>query len=141
MVMGIGGSVSMSTDQKIPATIDEYIAGFPKDVQEILQKIRMTIRKAAPEAQETIKYKMPTFTLKGNLIHFAVNKKHIGLYPVPSGDEEFNRELAAYTAEKSTVRFPLDKPIPYDLISKIVFYLVKDNLERAAAKEKKRLLK
>ena len=96
----------------------------------------MTIRKAAPEAQETIKYKMPTFTLKGNLIYFAAYKKHISIYPVPSGSESFNKEIAVYRAEKSTVRFPLDKPIPYDLIDQMVRLRVQDNLSRAAAKEK-----
>ena len=117
--------------------IDEYIAGFPKDVQEILEKIRMTIRKAAPEAQETIKYQMPTFTLKGNLVHFAAFKNHIGLYPAPTGIEEFKKELSVYKSGKGSVRFPLDKPIPFDLISKIVKFRVKENLERAEAKRKK----
>ena len=126
----------MTTDPSGPKTIDEYIAGFPPEVQETLQKIRMTIRKAAPEAQETIKYKMPTFTLKGNLIYFAAYKKHISIYPVPSGSESFNKEIAVYRAEKSTVRFPLDKPIPYDLIDQMVRLRVQDNLSRAVAKEK-----
>jgi len=116
-----------------PKTIEEYIAGFPDDVQEILQKIRMTIRKAAPDAEETIKYEMPTFTLKGNLVHFGAYKTHIGLYPAPTGDEKFNTELAAYKAEKGTVRFPLDKPIPFDLIGQIVELRVKENLKRAEA--------
>jgi uncharacterized protein YdhG (YjbR/CyaY superfamily) len=105
--------------------IDEYIAGFPPNVQKALQKIRMTIRKAAPDAQETIKYQMPTFTLNGNLIHFAAYKKHIGVYPVPRGVAEFKDELSAYEGEKSTARFPLDEPIPFDLIGRIVKYRVK----------------
>jgi uncharacterized protein YdhG (YjbR/CyaY superfamily) len=105
---------------RTPKDIDEYIAGFPKNVQEILEKIRETVRKAAPDAKETIKYQMPTFTLNGNLVHFAAYKKHIGLYPVPRGIAEFKDELSAYEGEKSTVRFPLDKPIPYGLISRIV---------------------
>src|SRR5437762_13653607 len=98
----------------------------------------MTIRKAAPDAQETIKYQMPTFTLKGNLVHFAAFKKHIGFYPVPRGVEPFKDELSVYEGEKSTVRFPFDKPIPFDLISRIVKFRVKKNLETPEAKRKKR---
>ena len=127
----------MRTDQAAPKNIDEYIAGFPQDVQEILQKIRMTIRKAAPDAEETIKYQMPTFTLKGNLVHFAAFKKHIGLYPAPTGIEKFQNELAVYQGGKGSVRFPLDKPIPFDLISDIVKFRVRENLDRAEAKKKK----
>src|SRR5258705_1426623 len=115
----------MRTDQTAPKDIDEYIAGFPNDVQKILEKIRLTIRKAAPDAEETIKYQMPTFTQNGNLIHFAAFKKHIGLYPVPRGSETFKDELSKYEGAKSTVRFPLDKPIPFPLISKIVKFRVK----------------
>ena len=100
----------MRTDQAAPKNIDEYIAGFPQDVQEILQKIRMTIRKAAPDAEETIKYQMPTFTLKGSLVHFAAHKNHIGFYPTPTGIEEFKQELSIYEGGKGSVRFPLDKP-------------------------------
>ena len=126
----------MRTDQTAPKNIDEYIAGFPPDVQEILEKIRMTIREAAPDAEETIKYQMPTFTLKGNLVHFAAFKKHIGFYPAPTGIGRFKNELSVYEGAKGSVRFPLDKPIPYDLISKIVKFRVKENLERAEAKRK-----
>ena len=128
----------MRTNQTAPKNIDEYIAGFPKDVQEILQKVRMTIRKGAPDAEETIKYRMPTFTLKGNLVHFAAFKKHIGFYPTPTGTEKFQKELSAYKGAKGSVRFPLDKPIPFDLISKIVKFRVKENLARAQAKGKKK---
>ena len=128
----------MRTDQTAPKTLDEYIAGFPHGVQEILEKIRMTIRKAAPDAEETIKYQMPTFTLKGNLVHFAAFQKHIGFYPVPTGIEEFKNELSVYEGGKGSVKFPLDKPIPFDLISRIVKFRVKENLERAEAKGKKR---
>jgi uncharacterized protein YdhG (YjbR/CyaY superfamily) len=128
----------MSTDQSAPRTIDEYIAGFPNDVQEILEKIRMTIRKAAPDAEETIKYQIPTFTMKGNLLSFAAYKKHIGVYPAPAGNAEFRNDLSVYRAGKSSVRFPLDKPIPFDLISKIVKFRVKEHLERAAVKGKKK---
>jgi uncharacterized protein YdhG (YjbR/CyaY superfamily) len=128
----------METDQTAPETIDEYIADFPKDVQAILEKIRMTIREAAPDAQETIKYRMPTFTLKGNLVHFAADKKHIGFYPVPTGIEQFKEELSVYKGGKGSVQFPLDEPIPFDLISKIVKFRVKENLKRAQAKTEKR---
>jgi uncharacterized protein YdhG (YjbR/CyaY superfamily) len=128
----------MKTNQTTPKDIDEYIAGFPSDVQKILQKIRKTIRQAAPDAEETIKYQIPTFTLKGNLIHFAAYKNHIGLYPAPTGVEEFKQALAVYQAGKGTLRFPLDEPIPFDLISRIVKFRVKKNLERAITKRKKR---
>lgn len=128
----------MQTDTTTPKTIDEYIAGFPDEVREILEKIRMTIRNAAPEAQETIKYRMPTFTLKGNLVHFAAFKKHIGFYPVPTGIEQFKDELCVYEGGKGSVQFPLDKPIPYDLIGRIVQFRVKENLAKAEAKGKKR---
>jgi len=125
----------MRTKQTAPKDIDEYIAGFPNDVQEILDKIRMTIRKAAPDAEETISYQIPTFTLKGRyLVYFAAYKKHIGLYPAPRGIEEFKEELSVYEGGKGTVRFPLDKPIPFDLIRKIVKFRVKESLERAQAK-------
>jgi uncharacterized protein YdhG (YjbR/CyaY superfamily) len=122
----------------LPKNIDEYIAIFPKDVQEVLEKVRATIRKAAPNAEETINYQMPTFTLKGNLVHFAAFKSHIGFYPTPTGIEKFKKELSAYKGAKGSVQFPLDKPIPYGLIEKIVTFRVKENLERAAAKGKKK---
>jgi uncharacterized protein YdhG (YjbR/CyaY superfamily) len=128
----------MKTNQSSSPKIDEYIAGFPEEVQEILEKIRTTIRKAAPNAEETINYGIPTFTLKGNLVHFAGFKKHIGFYPTPTGIEQFKKELSVYEGAKGSVQFPLDKPIPYGLISKIVKFRVKENLERAAAKGKKR---
>jgi uncharacterized protein YdhG (YjbR/CyaY superfamily) len=129
----------MKTKQPAPKNIDEYIAAFPNDIQEILEKIRMTIKKAAPTAEETISYEMPTFNLKGKyLIYFAAYKKHIGLYPVPTGDAEFNEEISIYQTGKGTLQFPLDKPIPYKLISKIVKLKVKENLARAAAKGKKK---
>jgi uncharacterized protein YdhG (YjbR/CyaY superfamily) len=127
----------MRADQTAPKDIDEYIEGFPKDVQEILEKIRMTIRKAAPDAGEAIKYQMPTFTLNGNLVHFAAFKKHIGFYPAPRGIEAFKDELSAYEGGKGSVRFPLDEPIPFDLIGKIVEFRVQENLRKAEAKGKK----
>jgi uncharacterized protein YdhG (YjbR/CyaY superfamily) len=118
----------MKTEQAAPKDIDGYIAGFPDDVRQILEKIRITIRKAAPHADETISYRMPTFTLKGNLVHFAAFKKHIGFYPTPSGVEKFKQELSVYDGAKGSVQFPLDKPIPFGLISKIVKFRVKENL-------------
>jgi len=128
----------MITNSTAPKTMDEYIANFPKDIQEVLEKLRATIRKAAPNAEETINYQIPTFTLKGNLVHFAAFKKHIGFYPTPTGMEKFKKELSAYEGAKGSVQFPLDKPIPYDLISQIVMFRVKENLERAETKGKKK---
>ncbi len=119
-----------------PETIDEYIAGFPPDVQKILKKIRATIRQAAPGAEETIKYRMPTFTLNGNLVFFAAFKQHIGFYPIPTGIAQFKRELAPYKVAKGSVQFPLDQPIPYDLITKIVKFRVKENQAKARARAK-----
>ena len=127
----------MRTNPTAPKDIDKYIAGFPDDVQEILQKIRRTIRKAAPGAEEAIKYRMPTFTLKGNLVHFAAFQKNIGFYPVPTAIEAFKKELSVYEGGKGSVQFPLDKPIPYGLIGKIVKFRVKENLKRAEEKAKK----
>jgi uncharacterized protein YdhG (YjbR/CyaY superfamily) len=121
-----------------PKDIDEYIASFPKDIQDILKKIRATIRNAAPNAQEAIKYQIPTFVLEGNLVHFAAFKDHIGFYPEPSGIEKFKAELSAYQQAKGSVQFPLDQPIPYDLISQIVAFRVQENLEKAQAKKKKK---
>src|SRR5258705_6126434 len=110
----------MSTNKSSHSGIDEHIAKFPKDVQEILEKIRATIHKAAPDAEETINYGIPTFTLNGNLVHFAVFKNHIGFYPTPSGIEKFKKELSIYKGATRSVQFPLDKPIAYGLLSKIV---------------------
>jgi uncharacterized protein YdhG (YjbR/CyaY superfamily) len=126
----------MKPSQTAPQNIDEYIADFPPDIQAILQKIRTTIRKAAPEAEETIKYQIPTFTLEGNLVHFAAFKKHIGFYPAPTGTEKFKKELAVYKGAKGSVRFPLDRPIPFGLISKIVRFRVKESLAVTTAKGK-----
>jgi len=123
----------METNRKAPKTIDEYIAAFPRDVQEILEKIRQTIHKAAPAAEEAISYKMPCFKLKGNLVYFAAFKKHIGFYPIPSGIEKFKDELSKYEQGKGSVQFPLDKPIPYDLIGRIVEFRAQENLNKAAA--------
>jgi uncharacterized protein YdhG (YjbR/CyaY superfamily) len=123
------------------ATIDEYIADCPANVQPHLEKVRAAIRKAAPEAEEAIKYGMPTFVQQGNLIHFAGWTSHVGLYPGSKPIEMFKDELAKYEISKGTVRFPLDKPIPLGLIGKITKYCVKRNAERAgsrkAAKDRK----
>jgi uncharacterized protein YdhG (YjbR/CyaY superfamily) len=117
-------------------TIDEYISGFPLDIQEILEKVRATIREAAPEAVEAISYQMPTFRLEGNLVHFAAQKNHIGFYPAPSGISNFSRELSPWKSSKGAVQFPIDQPVPYLLISEIVKFRVKENLELAAAKKR-----
>lgn len=111
--------------------IDDYINGYPKNIQNILKQIRHTIRMVAPNAKETIKYQMPTFTMNGNLVHFAAFKNHIGLYPTPSAIGKFKADLSKYQSTKGAVRFPLDKPIPYGLIKKIVRFRVKENLSQS----------
>lgn len=121
-----------------PATIDDYIASFPRDVQALLEQIRQTIKTAAPTATETINYQMPTFVLQGNLVHFAAFKTHIGFYPTPTGIEKFQKELSVYKGAKGSVQFPLDQPMPLTLISKIVKFRVKENLARATAKKKQK---
>jgi uncharacterized protein YdhG (YjbR/CyaY superfamily) len=126
----------MESGQVVYHTIDEYISGFPEEVQMVLQAIRQTIQKAAPEATETINYGMPTFILNGNLVHFAAFKKHIGFYPVPTGIEAFKEELSVYKGGKGSVQFPLDKPMPFDLISRIVAFRVEENLKKSKAKKK-----
>ena len=128
----------MSTGRKAPKDIDEYIAGFPTDVREILEKIRVTIKRAAPDAQETIKYGMPTFTLEGNLVHFAAFKQHVGFFPPVKGDEKLKTEASVYRGPKGNLRFPLNAPMPYALIGRIVKLRVKENLARARTKRKKR---
>ena len=120
-----------------PKNIDEYIASFSPEVQSILEKVRSTIREAAPDAEEKISYRMPTFALMGYLIHFAAFKNHIGLYPPVKGDEKLNGEITPYRGEKGNLKFPLDEPIPYTLISKIVNLRVKEQLARAESKRGK----
>ena len=119
-------------------SIDEYIASFPPDIQRILEELRATIKSAAPEADEKISYQMPTFALKGNLVHFAAFTNHIGFYPTPSGIQEFEQELSAYQSAKGSVQFPLDKPLPLNLIRKIVKFRVAENLVKAEKKSTKR---
>lgn len=120
------------------SSIDEYIATFPTAIQQLLQEIRATIRAAAPEATEKISYQMPTFAQHGNLIHFAAFKNHIGMYPAPSGIEAFQAELAPYASAKGSIRFPLDQPIPHELISRIVKFRVTENIAKAETKRKKK---
>ena len=131
--------MNMQAKYTAPETIDEYIASFPSDVQAILQKILQTIKKTAPGAEEAIRYGIPTFNLNGRyLIYFAAYKKHIGLYPVPTGGAEFNKQISAYQTGKGTLQFPLEKPIPYSLIKQMVKFSIKENLARAEAKRKRK---
>ncbi len=113
-------------------TIDEYIAGFPPATQRLLQQVRAVIQASAPEATETISYAVPTFDLNGHLVHFAAFAGHIGLYPTPSGIEEFEEELKPYRSGKGSLRFPLDEPLPLDLISRIVEFRVLENTSKPA---------
>ncbi len=111
-------------------SIDIYISTFPDDVQVLLKSIRETVHKAAPDAEETIKYGIPTFVFHGNLVHFGGYKNHIGFYPAPSGIEAFKKELSQYKSAKGSVQLPIDKPLPLSLIAKIVTFRVKENLSR-----------
>lgn len=120
------------------SSIDEYIATFPDEIQIILKELRATIKAAAPEAEEKISYQMPTFALKGNLVHFAAYKNHIGFYPAPHGIEQFKDALSLYESSKGAVRFPIDKPLPLKLISEIVQFRVAENLKKAEEKSRKR---
>ena|SRR5215217_2839521 len=124
----------METKRLAPKTIDEYIEAFPPQVQEILEKIRRIVRGAAPGAQEAISYQMPTFKLNGVLVHFAAFKNHIGLYPPIRGNAAIEKAVAPYAGEKGNLRFPLDQPIPYDLIERIAKLRVKQSLAKASAK-------
>ena len=118
-------------DKQRFTTIDEYIGTFPKETQAILEKVRQSIRKAAPDAVETISYDMPTFDLKGkHLVFFAGWKHHISLYPIPAGDAAFQERIAPYKRVRSTLQFPLDKPVPYDLVEQIVGLLVLEKPEK-----------
>ncbi len=120
------------------STIDEYIAGFPEDIQQKLSELRAVIAAEAPQASERISYAMPTFYLNGNLVHFAAHQRHIGFYPAPTGLAEFEQELAAFKHSKGAVQFPLDQPLPLDLVRKIVRYRVQENLRKAAEKSRKK---
>ena len=122
--------------QELSKNITDYISRFPPEIQTLLEKIRITIRKAAPGAEETISYGIPTFRLNGNLVHFAAFKKHVGFYPAPSAIRAFQNELATYKSSKGAVQFPVEKPIPQTLISKIVKFRVKENLNKSVSKPK-----
>ncbi len=128
----------MKPGQTAPKNIDEYIANFLPEIQEKLETIRASIRKAAPKAEEAISYMIPTFKLHGNLVHFAAYKNHIGFYPGAGGIAAFQEELAGYETSKGTVQFPLDKRLPLTLITKIVRFRVQQNLGKAAAKAAKK---
>ena len=127
----------MKAARKAPANIDDYIAAFPPEIRSILEKVRATIQKAAPNAVETISYQIPTFTLGGNLVHFAAFKNHIGFYPPVRSDEKLRDDAAAYANEKGNLRFPLDERIPYALIGRIVKARVRENLEKAEVRQRK----
>lgn len=126
----------MTPDRPKFNDIDKYIATFPKDTQELLRQIRATIRKAAPEAEEVISYNMPAFKLYGILVYFAGYKNHIGFYPMSSGIKEFQKELYDYKWAKGSVQFPVDKPLPLALITKIVKFRLKENLHKTKTKKK-----
>jgi len=117
--------------------IDTYIASFPPEIRKELEKIRIVIKKAAPEAMEAISYGMPTFKLKGNLVHFAAFTNHIGFFPTPKPIEVFSKELAEYVTSKGTIRFPLNKQIPYDLIAAIVKFRVEETVKKLDKSKKK----
>lgn len=117
----------MQTNKPVPTTIDEYIAGFPEEIRAKLHQMRATIHAAAPQATEKISYQMPTFYLNGNLVHFAAFKNHIGFYPTPDGIDTFQDELSKYKGAKGSVQFPIDEPLPLDLVRRIVEYRVEQN--------------
>jgi len=123
---------------KKPITTDEYISGFPKETQKILEQLRATIKKAAPKADEVISYGMAAFKLNGMLVWFAAHTNHIGFYPSPSGIEAFKKELSIYKGAKGSVQFPLEKPLPLGLITKIVKFRVTENLQKAIPGTKKK---
>ena len=125
----------MKSEATTPKSIDAYIAGFPREVQALLRQVRATIREAAPDAEEAIKYQLPTLVQQGNLVHFGAFKSHIGFYPGATGIEKFQQELSAYTGAKGSVQFPLDQPLPLELITRIVKFRIEENLALAAAKQ------
>jgi len=129
----------MKNEQPAGTSIDAYIAEFPADTQHVLKELCSTIKAAAPDAEEKISYGMPTFTLNGKyLIYFAGWKNHISIYPIPAGDEEFNQKIAPYISGKGTLKFPLDKPIPLDLVTEMVRLSIADNLEKTSTKSRYR---
>ena len=128
----------MEGKKKSFTTVDEYISQFPEDVQERLQSLREVIRETVPDAQEKISYQMPTFALHGNLVHFAAYQNHIGFYPTPSGINAFKDRMTEYKTSKATVQFPLDKPMPYELIQEIVKFREAENEKKSENKTKKK---
>ncbi len=131
----------MDRSSKPIDTIDDYILQFEGETQKTLQDIRKCIKEAAPEATEKISYQMPTFVLQGNLVHFAAYARHIGFYPSPSGIEAFKEELSIYKWAKGSVQFPIDKPIPFNLIRRIVKFRAEENIELAKSKVLKKKIK
>ncbi len=127
----------MPTHRGTPKNIDDYIALYSPEIQAILARIRVTISRAAPNAQETISYKIPAFTLNGVLVYFAAFKKHIGLYPPVRGDAKLEKAISPYAGEKGNLKFPLDEPIPYKLIESIVKLRVKQNVSKTARSKKR----
>lgn len=125
-------------EQNIPKSIDEYILQYPQEIQEILRTLRKVIKESAPNAEEKISYRMPTFVLNGNLVHFAAYKNHIGFYPTSSGINTFQQELSEYKTSKGAVQFPIGKPIPYEIISQIVKFRVAENQSKVEGKIKKK---
>jgi len=125
-------------EQNIPKSIDEYILQYPQEIQEILKTLKKVIKESAPNAEEKISYRMPTFVLNGNLVHFAAYKNHIGFYPTSSGINTFQYELSGYKTSKGAVQFPIGKPIPYGLISQIVKFRVAENQSKVEGEIKKK---
>jgi len=128
----------MEGNKIIPESIDQYIMQFPPEIQEILEMLRKVIKESAPDAREKISYQMPTFDLHGNLVHFAAFKNHIGFYPAPSGIEAFKEVLSEYKGAKGSIQFPIGKPLPYQLVSKIVKFRVAENIDKAEEKLNKK---
>lgn len=128
----------MENNKVLINSVDEYIKEFPKEVQEMLHKVRKVIKEAAPKAEEKISYQMPTYALYGNLVHFAAYKNHIGFYPTPSAINAFKEELSEYKGAKGSVQFPIGKPIPYELIDRIVKFRVDENMSKAKSKSEKK---
>ena len=126
----------MKSNSPVVKNVDEYIASFPKATQKLLHQLRKTIRKAAPQAEEVISYQMPAYNFYGRLVYFAGYEKHIGFYPMPSAIEQFKGQLADYITSKGTVQFPLDRPLPVPLITKMTAFRVKENLQAAEVKGK-----
>lgn len=124
-------------EQNIPKSIDEYILQYPQEIQEILKTLRKVIKESAPNAEEKISYRMPTFALNGNLVHFAAYKNHIGFYPTSSGINTFLHELSGYKTSKGAVQFPIGKPIPYGLIGEIVKFRVAENQSKVEGKKRR----